>query len=271
MFVIDGMRKPIPMGLVAAAGKPPEEIRVKGVHFDGAAPQRLGSRRPGSPTRTATASPPRSSTRRSACSCATTTTPTTSRRASRPTTAGSRRTATAHPARLLGCGQTAMRSPEEGIADLHEIRALGLRGVMMPGMPGCDDDYDSPVWDPFWEAAIELGLPLSFHILTTQATRHPRPEDERVPVDRARLPGHHGDARARRRVRAPPGPAGRVRRGRRRLGAALHVPDGPRLQAAPLLAAGRPAAVDAAVASTSPTTSTSRSRTTGRRSSRPTT
>ena len=40
------------------------------------------------------------------------------------------------PARLLGCGQTAMRSPEEGIADLHAIKDLGLRGVMMPGLPG---------------------------------------------------------------------------------------------------------------------------------------
>ena len=33
VFVIDGMKRPIPMGLVAAAGKPPEEIRVSGVHF----------------------------------------------------------------------------------------------------------------------------------------------------------------------------------------------------------------------------------------------
>ena len=82
----------------------------------------------------------------------------------------------AHPARLLGAGQTAMRSPGEAIADLHAIKALGLRGVMMPGNPGCDDDYDSVVWDPFWEAAVGLGLPLSFHILTTRAgeTRGPR-------------------------------------------------------------------------------------------------
>ena len=61
-----------------------------------------------------------------------------------------------------------MRSPEEGIADLKAIAALGLRGVMMPGEPAVED-YDSPVYDQFWEAAIELGLPLSFHILTTRA------------------------------------------------------------------------------------------------------
>ena len=63
-----------------------------------------------------------------------------------------------------------MRTPEEGIADLHRIRDLGLRGVMMPGVPAVED-YDSPIYDDFWRAAIELELPLSFHILTTQAGR----------------------------------------------------------------------------------------------------
>ena len=66
-----------------------------------------------------------------------------------------------------------------------------------------------------------------------------RPDDERLPLHHPRLPGHHGHARARRRVRAPSDAARRLRRGRRRLGAALHVPHGPRLQAPPQLAAGR--------------------------------
>ena len=34
VFVIDGLDTPIPMGLVAAAGKPPDEIRVSGVLFE---------------------------------------------------------------------------------------------------------------------------------------------------------------------------------------------------------------------------------------------
>jgi len=72
----------------------------------------------------------------------------------------------AHPDRLFGIGQTALRSPAEGIADLEEMKTLGLRGVMLPGVPG-EKDYDDPMWDPFWEAAIALGLPPSFHILTT--------------------------------------------------------------------------------------------------------
>jgi predicted TIM-barrel fold metal-dependent hydrolase len=60
-----------------------------------------------------------------------------------------------------------MRSVDEGIEDLRRIKALGLRGVMMPGNPALAD-YDDPVYGTFFEAAIDLGLPLSFHILTSQ-------------------------------------------------------------------------------------------------------
>jgi uncharacterized protein len=42
---------------------------------------------------------------------------------------------------------------------------------MMPGDPAYEHDYDHPDWDPFWEAAVDLGLPLSFHILTTRAEK----------------------------------------------------------------------------------------------------
>jgi uncharacterized protein len=73
----------------------------------------------------------------------------------------------AHPDRLFGAGQTAMRSPAEGVKDLERVKQLGLRGVMMPGYPVLED-YDSAVYDEFWEAAVEIGLPLSFHILTSK-------------------------------------------------------------------------------------------------------
>lgn len=33
-YVTDGMDAPVPMGLVAAAGKPPEEITIGGVNFE---------------------------------------------------------------------------------------------------------------------------------------------------------------------------------------------------------------------------------------------
>ena len=64
-------------------------------------------------------------------------------------------------------GQTALRSPEEGIRDLADIKALGLHGVMLPGIPP-QRDYDDPMYDEFWDAVVDLGLPPSFHILTSK-------------------------------------------------------------------------------------------------------
>ncbi len=166
VFVVDGMKKPIPMGLVAAAGKPAEEIRVTGVLFDemhrgGWDPEaRMGEQdRDGIaaeiiyPTVGMVLCNHRDFDYKKACFDA----------YNRWLTGY----CAAHPSRLLGIGQTAMRSPAEGILDLKAIKALGLRGVMMPGVPA-EEDYDSPIYDDFWRAAIELALPLSFHILTTR-------------------------------------------------------------------------------------------------------
>ena len=70
--------------------------------------------------------------------------------------------------RLLALGQTPMRSPEEGIKDLEKMKAMGMRGVMMPGNPQVED-YDSPIYDEFWDACVDLALVPSFHILTSSA------------------------------------------------------------------------------------------------------
>ncbi|MEJ7584907.1 MAG: amidohydrolase family protein [Acidimicrobiales bacterium] len=169
VFAIDGMRRPVSMGLVAAAGKPPEQITVNGVRFEelhrgGWDPEaRLGELDIDGvaaeviyPTVGMVLCNHRDFDYKHACF-----------------EAYNRWIASycdTHPDRLLGCGQTAMRSPSEGIEDLHRIKALGLRGVMMPGLPAIED-YDSTVYDPFWEAAVELGLPLSFHILTTRSEK----------------------------------------------------------------------------------------------------
>lgn len=71
-----------------------------------------------------------------------------------------------YPERLIGLGQTAVRTPEDGIKDLETIKALGFKGVMLPGFPGVED-YQAPIYDEFFEAAIDLGLVCSFHILTS--------------------------------------------------------------------------------------------------------
>ena len=174
LFVIDGMPRPIAMGLVAAAGKPPEEITESGVRFDelhrgGWDPAaRIGEQEQDGvdaeiiyPTVGMMLCNHPDFDYKKACFDA--------------YNRWIGDYCDANPARLLGCGQTAMRSPAEGIADLKAIQAMGLRGVMMPGEPA-QEDYDSEIYNPFWEAAIEMNLPLSFHILTMKNahTRGPR-------------------------------------------------------------------------------------------------
>jgi predicted TIM-barrel fold metal-dependent hydrolase len=75
------------------------------------------------------------------------------------------------PGRLYGLGQLIMTSPEQSIADLRKLKDMGFKGVMMPGDPDTEEDYDDPAFDPFWQAAIALELPISFHILTGGLTK----------------------------------------------------------------------------------------------------
>lgn len=167
VFEIEGMKRPVPMGLVAAAGKPASEIRVQGARFadmhrggwdpdarladqarDGVAAEVIY------PTVGMVLCNHPDFAYKKACFDA-----------YNRWIAGY---CAAHPARLIGVGQTAMRSPEEGVADLRAIRALGLRGAMLPGNPAVED-YHHPVYDAFWAAAVEIGLPISFHILTSRS------------------------------------------------------------------------------------------------------
>src|SRR5215510_947489 len=168
LFVIDGLDKPIPMGLVAAAGKAAEELRMFGarmedMHAGGWDPRaRLSDQDVDGvsaevlyPTVGMMLCNHADFDYKKACFDA--------------YNRWIAQFCSAHPDRLLGVGQTAMRSPAEGIEDLRAIKALGLRGVMMPGNPAVED-YDSHAYDEFWEAAVELELPLSFHILTVRET-----------------------------------------------------------------------------------------------------
>ncbi|MBT6274354.1 MAG: amidohydrolase [Chromatiales bacterium] len=72
------------------------------------------------------------------------------------------------PKRLFGLGQTPMRDIDESINDLSKIKDMGMVGVNLPGRPAIEGhDYDSDIYDPFWQACVDLDLPPSFHILTS--------------------------------------------------------------------------------------------------------
>ena len=69
------------------------------------------------------------------------------------------------PQRLLGIGMAAVATPEAGVQEIRELHAMGFKGVMFCG-DAAFEDYDHPSYDPVWEAAIGLGMPINFHILT---------------------------------------------------------------------------------------------------------
>jgi predicted TIM-barrel fold metal-dependent hydrolase len=168
-FVIDGMPGSVPVGIIAAAGKDPREIRKSGVKFadlhrgghDGKA-RLLDQDRDGVAAEIIYPSVgmvlcnhPDADYKQAAmwaynrwlaeefCAPA--------------------------PDRLIGLGQTAVRSVEEAISDLEKFKEMGFRGVMMPGNPATEFDYDDTRFDPLWQASIDLKLPISFHILTSRA------------------------------------------------------------------------------------------------------
>ncbi len=176
----------------------------------------------------------------------------------------------AHPDRLLGLGQTAVRTPEEGIADLHTIKALGLRGVMLPGEPGVED-YDSTIYDDVLgdgdRARAAALVPHPHH----EGREDARPEDGRVPEHRAGLPGRDGDARDGRRVRAPSRICRSCAPRPTRAGCRTSCTGWTTRTSATVTGCPRARSSRSCRASTSPTTSSSRSRTTGPRSSTPTT
>ena len=52
------------------------------------------------------------------------------------------------------------------VAELERCRKQNLKGAMIWGYAPEDRPYSSPEYDPFWQAASDLEMPLSLHIVT---------------------------------------------------------------------------------------------------------
>ena len=88
-----------------------------------------------------------------------------------------------NPKRFFGIGLVALEDIGEGAKELRRCAQIGLRGAQIWGAPPSDRPYWSRIWDPFWSAAQELGMPLSLHIGTGKRERRapstaPRVEGE---------------------------------------------------------------------------------------------
>jgi predicted TIM-barrel fold metal-dependent hydrolase len=165
MFMIEGSKQPIPLALVSAAGKAPEELSPKGavwdkLHKGGWDPQARLEAQDQDGIAAEVIYP---SVGMELCNI--------------PDLDLKQACMDAYnlwlaefcapcPARLIGLGQAAVRTPADGIADMERIKQLGFKGVMLPGRPGMAD-YNDPMYEEFFEAAIALDLVCSFHILTS--------------------------------------------------------------------------------------------------------
>jgi predicted TIM-barrel fold metal-dependent hydrolase len=68
------------------------------------------------------------------------------------------------PERLIGCGVAPCHSPDETVRNALMINRAGLRGVMLPLEPP-EGRYADPDFDILWSAAVDYGLPITFHAL----------------------------------------------------------------------------------------------------------
>ena len=68
------------------------------------------------------------------------------------------------PERLIGIACLPLPDIDESIAELHRVAKMGIRGVAIPCTAPADTPYSDPIYEPFWSAAEEAGLPITMHI-----------------------------------------------------------------------------------------------------------
>jgi predicted TIM-barrel fold metal-dependent hydrolase len=68
-----------------------------------------------------------------------------------------------YPNRLKGIAMLNVDSVEDGVGELKRAKEMGLAGGMIPQRP-VFGRYDSPMYEPLWEASTDLDMPLAIHI-----------------------------------------------------------------------------------------------------------
>jgi predicted TIM-barrel fold metal-dependent hydrolase len=72
------------------------------------------------------------------------------------------------PSRLIPLSVLSVLDIDWSIQELQRCAKLGFKGAMLPsGLPE-DQTYASPIFDPLWQTAEDLALPISFHENTVQ-------------------------------------------------------------------------------------------------------
>jgi gamma-resorcylate decarboxylase len=94
-----------------------------------------------------------------------------------------------HPDRFAGFAAVAMQDPDSARAELDRaVSELGFVGAMVNGYSNLGDAdtgmyYDAPEYEPFWQTAAQLGVPIYLH------PRNPLPGQRRIYEGREELLG----------------------------------------------------------------------------------
>ena len=71
-----------------------------------------------------------------------------------------------NPKRLHAIGLISLEDISTAVTELERCAKIGLKGAMIWGSAPSDRPYSSEIYDPFWQAASELEMPLSLHVVT---------------------------------------------------------------------------------------------------------
>jgi predicted TIM-barrel fold metal-dependent hydrolase len=72
------------------------------------------------------------------------------------------------PRRLYGIGLVSLEDVKSACEDIEAIAKQGMRGAMIWGAPPEDRPYNDIRYDAFWQAASDLRLPVSLHIIASR-------------------------------------------------------------------------------------------------------
>ncbi len=75
-----------------------------------------------------------------------------------------------HPDRIKAIAMINLDDVQDGVRELQRAAGMGAAGALVTVFPPEDRPYDQPIYDPFWAAAQEVGIPLSWHISTNRQT-----------------------------------------------------------------------------------------------------
>ena len=71
------------------------------------------------------------------------------------------------PDRLVGLALISMYNVDHAVKALQRWAKRGLRGAMIANVPPEGTEYSEALYEPFWAAAEEIGVPISIHTLTS--------------------------------------------------------------------------------------------------------